>query len=164
MGGLLGLYVTNNAKPESLEKRSRAFGVPVEKDTVWGVGNTTPTTWAHEYRHRGGVLDEASNRLLDAFNAQSPAQWREAVEMYRQYRGFESPDEAERDLVETLKKNTALFGFKGISPDPQRFSSSVAKGLDQTSNAWDSTRKRAYEAATKFPWMLWANKRGLLAE
>ena len=92
----------------------KAYGV--------GVHGATPQTYAHEFRHinQPGAR-EGYVRLQDAFMAGSPKQWREAVEVWKDYLEVKTLAEARERLLSTLRYNERFFAQDNGMPEPGFF-------------------------------------------
>lgn len=112
--GILGGFFLQDTDPASLERYanvSDALGEELEADTVYAVGveNATPGLFAHEFRHRNlRGLNESSNRIIDAYRASTPSEWKHVVrnwqDVMERFQGLEdvSLEEAEEDLLAVL--------------------------------------------------------------
>jgi len=107
------------------------FEMPKEPGTVNVVGATAAkdNIWGHEYRHKQHPLyGEDYNRVADAAFAQNEKDWGSAVKWWRDQmiRMGENVtlSEAERDLIEQLKKNAHSIyhdtGKEAVNTDPQQ--------------------------------------------
>jgi hypothetical protein len=92
-------------------------------DTVYNFGPTpSAKTIAHEYRHRAGVRNERKNRLYDGLYADTPEDWKQAVEMWRDETSAASDEEAERDLLTALRRSEARLRSEEwtLAPEGQK--------------------------------------------
>jgi len=79
-------------------------GVQIEPDTVYAYGarNANPQLWAHEFTHRAyektgkkqvWMTEEEAVRQRMAYMAQTPEEWKRAVELWKGYRESEHNEE-----------------------------------------------------------------------
>jgi hypothetical protein len=166
LAGLLGWYT----KPSASRFRGseydylREAGIQPQPDHVYAGKDTSSQTWSHEFRHRAGVWEEGSNRILDAYYAQSPAQWDDAVQMYLEFYDIPTKSQAEKELVERLKKHYSIPAYGRFSEEAK-----MAKKTGQdTYGPIDAVRgllnPEWRDAADKVnaPWKIWASQKGLL--
>lgn len=129
--GWYGLYTrpdesyTPEQNKEWLGQQQRDLGInfPLEMDKVYGFGeNANAQVWGHEFRHKAGINDEYTNRLLDAAMAGSEKQWNFAVDGYHDFmarnemdRGADGAPMSREQVVYSLIKalSTAFEGDSG---------------------------------------------------
>lgn len=92
-----GVYIVPEATPEQLANQKESYpfrGQVVEgrtsfvpqADHVYHYGvEPSARTFAHEFRHRGGVDSEYRNRLYDAMYSRTEEDWADAVFMFHNY-------------------------------------------------------------------------------
>ena len=161
---LRGFRAPDNQSPKNIawfEQNVAPYLVnknPPKAGNVYALGpENQKVVWSHEFRH-GKVGDEMNNRLMDAYFANSPKAWDNAVESWGEFHVLqgakEAPswDEAEKDLAEVLDHNwvKSLAQTHGTFKDRMtEFGGLFSDKLKTRANAAEFARS---------PWKLWANR------
>lgn len=164
--GLAGVYMMPRASDETLRRKSNNYQMDIKRDNVYVFpDNQDKTTWAHEFRHRGGAYDEDTNRLLDAYYADSPSVWAAAKEAWLDARSSYYPKMtqalANASLIQWLLDQDYFAGETGAAVQYQKEKGIGAKKFWK--GMFDNQYSTAYDK-TVSPWKIWAQKEGYLDE
>lgn len=87
------------------EETDRVATLPVDSVNTFGKDVNNAGTWAHEFRHRKSTnMTENHNRIIDAWSARTPAEWKEEVQSWGNRVGIDDYDKAEENLKTTVQQ------------------------------------------------------------
>lgn len=164
---LAGFYILPNASHEEIRRQEQLKSMRgmLRPDNVYAFPfDQDKGTWSHEFRHRAGVYDETTNRMMDAYYADSPSLWATAKEAWldasREYHPKITQALSNARLIQLLLSED----YFGEGQSAREFEAKSGIGSKKFwKGMFDNQYSTAYDK-TIAPWKIWAQKEGYLDE